>query len=267
MATLTVNRLYSDGEVLTEAQLDRIRVDIETFFNDTQVSDENIQNAGLTGSSVLADGSVTSAKLADNAILSAKLVANAVTTAKFADNAVTSEKVAQNAVTLAKTTSLFLPTEEGSIRLFHTYNSTVDVPRGWMICNGSTVNETNYNALHGAGAYATDGIALSNLLTKSLPNFNNRFAIGVSATTQDGSSAITAVGNPGSTIDLSHTHGLATHTHSATTVGYGAGVLSNNRFANSGPTSANSVTLQSSLSSSVSIEPENIDFLFIMRVI
>lgn len=268
MAILDVNRQYSDGEVLTEAQLDTIRTDIETFFNTTKVDDENIQNAGLTASTALADGSVSTTKFQDESVLAAKIIANAVTTAKIADNAVTSAKVAANAVTAAKLTSLFLPTEEGSIRLFHTYNDTLDIPRGWMICNGNVVNETNYEAIHGSGTYATDGIASSNLLNLYLPNYTDRYAVGATATTQDGVSAtMTPVGNTDHEIDFAHTHSGASHTHGPSSTTYGTYDTINTTGLQQGDTQAATYTLQSALSDNTEIKPESVEMVFIMRVI
>lgn len=263
MATLDVRRLYSDGEVLTEAQIDAIREDIEELFNTTRINDDNIQNSGLTGSSVLGDGSVSTDKFEDDSIISAKIVDDAVTTAKLNDDAVTTAKIAANAVTAAKLHSLFLPSEEGAIRLFHTYNSTVDVPRGWMICNGDVVNETNYDAIHGSGAYSEDGISSSNLLSKNLPDMANLFAVGTNDTTQDGASAITSVGNTDSEIDVSHTHTLSSHTHGpddpADTGGNTAIVTTS--------LASQTFGMSDELSSALNIEPESIDFLFLVRVI
>lgn len=271
MATLDVTRAYSDGEVLTEAQIDTIRTDIETFFNTTKLNDDNIQNSGITGSTKLADASISTAKLADSSIINAKIQDDAITTSKIIDEAVTAAKIADNAVTAAKLTSLFLPTEEGAIRLIHTFNSTVSIPRGWMILNGDVVNQTNYDAIHGSGSYTTDGVASSNLLSKNLPAFTNIFPVGDSDndTSQDGSSAITTVGNTDHEIDVSHTHTGNSHTHSPdpapTTLSRGDdGTLINNTRSTSQSTT---FTLASSLSSTFNIKPEAISFIFIIRVI
>lgn len=268
MATLDVDRLYSDGEVLTESQLDQIRTDLEDFFNTVKITDDNIQNAGLTGSTTLADGSITTSKLQNSSILSAKIVSEAVTAAKIANGVIQPAKVQTNGVTAAKLNTLFLPVEEGSIRLFHTYNSNLEIPRGWMICNGEVVNETNYNALHGSGAYTTDGISSSNLLSKNLPNFSGRIAAGTDDTTQDGSSAITAIGVTGNQIDLSHSHTIESHTHSQSFESAGQNSVGSGSVVKSeGSSTAGSATLSTTLSSTQSIEPLNIEFLYIMRVI
>ena len=266
MATLDVTRAYSDGEVLTEAQLDSIRQDIENFFNAVKIDNENIQNNGLTGSTVLINGSVTSAKFQDDAVLTAKIADSAVTTAKIIDEAVTSLKVEAETVTAAKIDALFLPVEEGSIRLFHSFNSTVDVPRGWMICNGDVVNETNYEAIHGAGTYTDDGIASSNLLSLNLPNLANRFAVGGATTTEDGSSAIATEGNANNQIDLSHTHNVGAHTHNQELSGQ-AVVAASSFPGFQTATQSTDFDTDSQLSATQSIQPEAVDFLHIIRVI
>jgi hypothetical protein len=93
----------------------------------------------------------------------------------------------------------------GDVKLHHTYNGIVTVGQGWMLCNGNIVNETNYNAIHGAGSWATH-IGTSPLEGKHLPAMANKYMTGSNTTTQTGSVALTYVGNAGNTIDLQHLH-------------------------------------------------------------
>lgn len=277
MAVLDVTRAYSDGEVLTEAQLDLIITDIEELFNSTLIDDGNIQNSGLTGSTVLLDGSVTGNKIQDEAIIAAKLTADSITTPKILDQSVTATKVALGAVTSAKLATNFLSPAQGAIQLFHTYNGLLSLPRGWMICNGDVVNETNYEAIHGASSYTEDGVASSLLLTKNLPDMTNLFAVGSATTTQDGSSAITTVGNTDNEVDINHSHTATgtSHTHqpgisiraqkfprSATVTppykndALGIKLTGNSTFA-----------LSSTGSNIQNCTPENVSFIYMMRVI
>jgi hypothetical protein len=107
MSTLTVAPTYSNGNVLTEAQIDAVGDTIETYFNTTLIDDANIQANALTGSTKLDNTAVTTAKIQSSAITTAKLVdsvdtTDGITTAKIADTNVTTAKIADSAVTAAK---------------------------------------------------------------------------------------------------------------------------------------------------------------------
>lgn len=84
MATLSTTRNYADGEVLLESDLDGFLDDIENFLNVTRLSDDNIQNNGITGSTKLVNSSVTTLKIGDEAITTAKLANDSVTRDKIA---------------------------------------------------------------------------------------------------------------------------------------------------------------------------------------
>lgn len=100
----------------------------------------------------------------------------------------------------------------GQIIMFHDFNGTVSPGQGWMLCNGDVVNSTNYDALHSAGDWTTY-IGSSPLSGLNLPDFADRYPIGKDATTQDGSVAITSVGNASNQTDSSHTHNVTTSNH------------------------------------------------------
>lgn len=191
MPTLVVTKSYSDGAVLTEDMLDDLADSVETFVNITKLDDQNLQDAAVT---------------------SDKIATSAITTAKIDNDAVTTSKIANDAVTAAKMANVDAPFV-GEIRMMHTFNTTLSLPRGWMKCNADVVNQTNYDALHGGGAYTTDGIAASPLLNKNLPSALSKYPVGVSTTTQTGSSAITYVGNASNQVNLSHTHTTPDHNH------------------------------------------------------
>lgn len=188
MPAITITKTYQDGDILTEADLDAIRTDIITFLNTTKIDATNIQASSIT-TALLQNSAVTTDKINNSAVTTDKLAASAVTAAKLA--------VLARGVT-------------GEVKMFHTFNGTLSVPRGWMICNGDQVVEAAYNAIHGAGAYAADGIASSTILNKHLPNATSKYPVGVVATTQSGASAITYVGNTSNQINIQHNH---SHNH------------------------------------------------------
>lgn len=110
MPTLSITKTYADGEVLFESDLDSIKNDIETFLNTTKIDDDNIQDAGITASSKLIDGTITTGKLGAASVTTAKIADLAVTTGKIADSAVTTAKINDSAVTTAKINDLAVTT-------------------------------------------------------------------------------------------------------------------------------------------------------------
>lgn len=102
MPQLDVRRTYADGANLLKQDLDAFVGDIETFVNLTKLNDDNFQDAGITGSTKLVDGSVTNAKFAASSIATAKINDSAVTTAKIADGTISTTNINAAAVTTAK---------------------------------------------------------------------------------------------------------------------------------------------------------------------
>lgn len=97
----------------------------------------------------------------------------------------------------------------GEIRMFHTFNNTISVPRGWMILNGNVVNQTNYDNLHGPGAFVQDNVASSVLFNKTLQDATDKYPIGKATTPL----AHSYTGNVNHTVTgFSHTH-TARHIH------------------------------------------------------
>ena len=83
MPTLTITKTYADGSVLTEADLDNIKTDVENFLNTTKIDQDNIQTGGVNAASLATD-SVETIKIKDLNVTTAKIAANAVTSAKLA---------------------------------------------------------------------------------------------------------------------------------------------------------------------------------------
>lgn len=93
----------------------------------------------------------------------------------------------------------------GDIKYHNSYDGAAPIGHGWMLCDGRQIIESEYDTEHGAGSWTTY-VQSSPLENKYLPNLVNRYSVGADATVQNGSIAITAVGNPGSTADLRHLH-------------------------------------------------------------
>jgi hypothetical protein len=86
MSTLAITRNYSDGDDLTEAQLDAANDSIETWAN------------GNIGATNIAASGVEAANIAASAVTAAKIASDAVTTAKILDANVTGAKLAATVV-------------------------------------------------------------------------------------------------------------------------------------------------------------------------
>ena len=258
---------------------------IDTIDNVTAFNDSS-----PVGTSRLDDEAVTTAKLADDAVTSDKIGDDQVATNNLADDAVTRDKIAE----IDK-----IPA--GTVQMFHTFNGSASIPRGWMIMNGDVVNVTNYEATHGTGTYATDGVGSSVIDGKNLPNMANKYAVGTATTTQTGASSITSVGNTNHSSSggnhshpISATDQLTVSTASAnktfqnisggqtrvddsveisgSQTGFLVGAASASSLSNvngifagsmyavlSGATSGNTITLD--------VQPESIEFIYIMKVV
>lgn len=93
----------------------------------------------------------------------------------------------------------------GDVKLHHTYNGNNSPGQGWMKCDGRQITQANYDAEHGSGSWATY-VGSTVLENRYLPGLVGRYAVGASATTATGSSAIPTVGNANHQVDLRHTH-------------------------------------------------------------
>lgn len=93
----------------------------------------------------------------------------------------------------------------GDFKFHHSYNGAAGPGQGWMLCDGRLINQTNYDAEHGSGAWAAY-VGTSPLSGKYLPNAANKYLVGKSTTPQDGSSAISSVGNSSHLANIEHLH-------------------------------------------------------------
>lgn len=96
MATITITKSWPTGTTLTESLLDTLKSEVETFFNTTQINDDNIQS-----------GVIQSEKYAAGSVNATALGSSAVTTEKLADGAVTQAKRASLGQQLSSSSSTF----------------------------------------------------------------------------------------------------------------------------------------------------------------
>lgn len=74
MSLLIVEKQYKNGTILTEAQLDAMRISIEDYLNKNGLTNDNIADQGLT----MNDGT-----FADNGVLAAQIKTSTITTNKL----------------------------------------------------------------------------------------------------------------------------------------------------------------------------------------
>lgn len=170
----------------------------------------------------------------------------------------------------------------GDFKLHHSYNGTVSAGEGWMLCDGRTISQANYDTEHGASHWATY-VGSSPLNGLKLPNFTGRYPIGAATTPQDGSGTITPTGNTSHQVNLQHRHrwlkvnagsGLNDQTFDTNGVAQdlsdtpaGAGlesVVSAAGLAADAYTSRDRLDAQSATQS---IQPDSIEFQVYMRII
>lgn len=104
----------------------------------------------------------------------------------------------------------------GLILPMHTYNGLLTPGQGWYPCDGTIINETNYDAIHGAGSW--DEFIVSSLLDgKYTANLSAKYLTGASTTSQTGVGAFTYVGNASNNNNApTHTHSSPVHNHTFT---------------------------------------------------
>lgn len=100
----------------------------------------------------------------------------------------------------------------GDIKPHHTYNGVAPIGQGWYPCDGTIINETNYNAIHGADSW-TNYIGTSIFDGKYSVNMIGKYLTGANSTTSDGSVTIPSTGNSGNQVGVSHLHSVNSHNH------------------------------------------------------
>lgn len=101
MPELNIDRTYSDGEALLEADLDNIKNAVTTLNNTTKYDGDNLQSEVITAAKII-DGTVATSQLGAGSITTNKLNDSAITTAKIADGEIETRVIADAAVTTAK---------------------------------------------------------------------------------------------------------------------------------------------------------------------
>lgn len=150
----------------------------------------------------------------------------------------------------------------GDVLHFHDYAGNISVPQGWMVCDGSLINEANYDAQHSAGDW-DKYVGSSVLGGLYLPNTDLAYIKGKTGTLQAGTAPITTVGS--NTANLAHAHGspITTSANSGSTIN--TNVASTYYWASPGHT--HSLTIPSALSSAQDIRPSSTAVKIIMRIL
>lgn len=214
MSLLDVTRAYSDGNALTGAMIDAFLDDIEIFINTTKISDDNIQDNGITGSTKLINASIPAAKLATNSVSTDKIIDLNVTEAKLAADAVITTKILDANITVPKLAAdvLALLVPSGAILAF----GGAAAPAGFLLCDGSAVSRTTYASL-----FTAVGVSFGqgdNSTTFNVPDLRGRFLRGIDASQgrdPDAASrtAMNTGGNVGDNIGSIQSDAFRAHNH------------------------------------------------------
>ena len=101
----------------------------------------------------------------------------------------------------------------GNIKQRYSYNNTVPVEQGWMLCDGRQVTIANYDAEHSSGSWTTyigSSVGASPIANLYLPQLcNNYLPIGASATSEAGTSALSTFG----LVSTNNNITIAAHSH------------------------------------------------------
>lgn len=194
MPQLTINKLYQDGQVLTEAQLDAAMNSIETFINVVGLGPDNIQ-----------DNSIGAAEIQTASVTESKLATDSVTTVKILDQAVTQAKLA------TALQNLLVPSATVSAYMADT------APVGWLLCDGVAYSRTTYASL-----FALVGVRFGSgdgTTTFNVPDLRGRFLRGVDAGSNrdpDAASrtAMNTGGATGNNLGTVQDDAMLAHTHS-----------------------------------------------------
>lgn len=171
---------------------------------------KQIENAGL------APNCVAQTQMQDNAVGTNEIINGAVTTAKLADNSVNSAKIIdgsiqgvdignqQIGINHMTSAALSAIVPMGTVVPWFRPTTSVSVPQGWAICDGSTIADHDW----GGGPV-------------TIPDLRNRFVLGA-ATSGTGTGPTTppaesnhpvATTGGANSRDLTHTHTVNGHSH------------------------------------------------------
>lgn len=174
---------------------------------------KQISSAGLADGSVtttkIADGAVTPVKIPNDSITAAQLAAGAVGTSELADGAVTTSKIASGAVTVDKLDPTLI--DIGFVRMWYRSSSSIPLPGGvWEVCDGRPWSSIVPNKMGPGG---------TQLNTGNIPNMTNAYPVGAGLSNiGTGPTQNLDIGQAGTTthtqtLNLAHSHTVASHTH------------------------------------------------------
>ena len=94
----------------------------------------------------------------------------------------------------------------GNIIMHHTYSGILPLPRGWMPCDGSVLDQASYERVHGEGSFHQDSIETSPLYQRRTPDMSDAYTVGAARTEWDGTGSTPYVGNTKHAVNLRHNH-------------------------------------------------------------
>lgn len=156
----------------------------------------------------------------------------------------------------------------GDIKAHHTYNGATPIGEGWFPCLGGIINQANYDAIFGSGHWATY-VGSSPLDGKYAPNLTSRYLVGVSATTQSGSVAITAVGNSGNVSPGHHHLFIDSNGRDGLSAGFTASPSDGSHYGLAADTTAgHSIAVSANTANATdNIQPDSIEAIYYIRII
>lgn len=187
--------MISDGAVTTNtilagavnnAKLANLSVDTSKLADSTvttaKIADANVTTAKLVNGSVttdkILDGTVGTSDLADGAVTTAKILDGTITSADIGDGQVSSSDLAGASVDLNKLVAAVQQAlnPPGTIAAY----AGDTAPAGWLLCDGSMVDRTQYAALFGVVSTRFGSTGSNNF---AVPDFRGRFLRGRDAGT------------------------------------------------------------------------------------
>ena len=195
------------------------------------LADGQVNSAKITDNSIasvdIGDGQITTADLALGSVDVNRIADGNVTTAKLAGGAVTNDRLANGSVDLNKVIDAIKQAlcPAGTILPFAGDNA----PAGWLICDGTALNRTNYATLYNVIGTRFGFTDSSNF---RIPDFRGRFLRGRDGSTgrdpdRGSRSAMNSGGATGDAVGSIQDDQFRSHRHSIPTDGAGGGVDQN----------------------------------------
>lgn len=160
----------------------------------------------------------------------------------------------------------------GVIIPWYDYAGLLDLPQGYMICNGSQITKDNYNEQHKTSVddttdYWAQYVGSSELENLYLPGGEARYLMGSTSTLPTGQTTIPEEGAAGSVVSLAHNHGSPVTTGTSPNLLFGndGGVASTYYSLTNSHT--HTFAVPTALTLGIIVEPVSIDVKFLLRIV